>query len=143
MQVARGLHAAALLPDGRVLISGGDGNDPAAPPLETEIFDPATGRFSSAGNLMTARDSHSAVTLTDGRILVVGGEVPPTVAGSAGVGISGSEIFDPATGRWTEGPLINQGFHAATVTMLSNGKVLVFGGEDPGGSPRANAALFE
>ncbi|HEY6807726.1 MAG TPA: kelch repeat-containing protein [Gemmatimonadales bacterium] len=143
MEVARGLHAAALLPDGRVLISGGDGNDPAAPPLGAEIFDPATGRFSSAGNLLTPRDSHTAVTLTDGRVLVAGGEVPPLVAGSAGVGVPGTEIFDPAAGRWTEGPTIDRDFLAATVTMLSNGKVLVFGGEDRAGFPRANAALFE
>ena len=54
-----------------------------------------------------------------------------------------TEIFDPATGRWTEGPMINRGFYAATVTMLGNGKVLVFGGEDPGGFPGANAAVFE
>lgn len=143
MQFARGLHAAALLPDGRVLISGGDGNDPAAPPLGTEIFDPATGRFSSAGNLAAPRDSHTALTLTDGRVLVAGGEVPPLLAGGASVGIAGTEIFDPATGRWTGGPMIDAGFSAATVTMLSNGKVLVFGGEDRGGFPRANAALFE
>src|SRR5207237_5959675 len=48
MSAARGNHAAALLPDGRVFISGGDGKNPAAPPLGTEIFDPATGQFSAA-----------------------------------------------------------------------------------------------
>ena len=143
MSSARGNHAAALLPDGRVLISGGDGNDPAAPPLGTEIFDPASGQFSSAGDLQAARDSHSALTLTDGRILVIGGEVPPELAGRVGVGVSATEIFDPTTGRWSAGPALGPSFYAATVTMLSNGKVLVFGGQDAGGSPQAAAALFE
>jgi len=143
MSAARGDHAAALLPDGRVLISGGDGNDPAAPPLTTELFDPATGQFSSAGDLQAPRDSHSAVTLADGRVLVIGGEVPPELVGMVGVGVSATEVFDPATGRWSTGPALDPAFYAATVTMLSNGKVLVFGGQDAVGSPQAAAALFE
>ena len=143
MSSASGNHAAALLPDGRVLISGGDGNDPAAPPLGTEIFDPVSGQFSSAGDLQAPRDSHSAVTLTDGRVLVIGGEVPPELAGRVGVGVSATEIFDPAIGRWSAGPVLDPAFYTATVTMLSNGKVLVFGGQDAGGSPQAAAALFE
>jgi Galactose oxidase, central domain len=140
---ARGLHAAALLPDGRVLLTGGDGNDPGHPPLSTEIYDPATGQFSPAGDLQAARDSHAAVALTDGRVLVIGGEVPPGVAGSVGVGVLSTEIFDPATGRWSAGPVLDPAFYAATVTLLANGKVLVFGGEDPGGFPQSAAALFE
>jgi len=143
MSSARGNHAAALLPDGRVLISGGDGNDPAAPPLGTEIFDPMSGQFGSAGGLQAPRDSHSAVTLTDGRVLVIGGEVPPELAGRVGVGVSATEIFDPATGRWSAAPALDPAFDAATVTMLSNGKVLIFGGQDAGGTPQAAAALFE
>jgi hypothetical protein len=143
MSAARGNHAAAMLPDGRALISGGDGNDPAAPPLGTEIFDPVSGQFSSAGDFQAPRDSHSAVTLTDGRVLVIGGEVPPELAGRVGAGVSVTEIFDPATRRWNTGPTLNPAFYAATVTMLSNGKVLVFGGQDEGGAPQAAAALFE
>lgn len=143
MSAARGGHAAALLTDGRVLISGGDGNDPTPAPLGTEIFDPATGQFSAGGDLQTPRDSHSAVTLTDGRVLLIGGEVPPTVAGRVGVGVPSTEIYDPATGRWTAGPTLDPAFYSSTVTMLSNGKVLIFGGEDTGGAPQSAAALFE
>ena len=143
MSAARRNHAAALLPDGRVLISGGDGNDPAAPPLGTEIFDPATGQFSPGGNLQAPRDSHSAVSLTDGRVLVIGGEVPPALAGRADVGVRTTEIFDPATGRWSAGPMLDPAFSTATVTLLSTGKVLIFGGQDAGGWPQAAAALFE
>jgi len=143
MAAARGGHAAALLADGRVLISGGDGNDPAVPLLATEIFDPATGRFTSGGDLQAARDSHSAVTLTDGRVLLIGGEVPPPLVGRAGVGVPGTELFDPATGRWSAGPKLDPAFSAATVTMLANGKVLVFGGEDTAGFPQSAVAVFE
>jgi hypothetical protein len=143
MATGRGSHAAALLPDGRVLISGGDGNDSDPNPLGTEIYDPATGQFSRGGNLMAARDTHSAVTLADGRVLVIGGEVPPSLAGRVGIGVPSTEIFDPVTSRWSPGPALSPAFFAATVTMLSNGKVLVFGGEDHSGSPQSAAALFE
>jgi len=39
--------------------------------------------------------------------------------------------------------MLSRAFFAATVTMLSNGKVLVFGGQDAGGFPQPAAALFE
>jgi Galactose oxidase, central domain len=143
MKVARGLHAAALLSDGRVLISGGNGNDPDGSPLNTEIYDPVTGQFSPGGDLRTARDSHAAVALTDGRVLVIGGELPPALSGFVGAGVPTTEIFDPATGQWSEGPALEPAFFAATVTMLANGKVLVFGGQDVSGFPQAAAALFE
>ncbi|TMA73083.1 MAG: hypothetical protein E6J67_17315 [Deltaproteobacteria bacterium] len=44
---------------------------------------------------------------------------------------------------WTTGPTLDPAFFSATVTMLGNGKVLVFGGEDAGGLPQSAAALFE
>jgi hypothetical protein len=143
MKLPRGGHAAALLFDGRVLISGGNGNDPDLGPVITEIFDPATGEFTPSGDLQAPRDSHSAVTLTDGRVLVIGGEAVPQLAGRVGVGVRSTEIFDPAQGRWSAGPTLDAAFYQATVTMLRSGKVLIFGGQDAGGFPQAAVALFE
>jgi hypothetical protein len=135
MAAARAAHAAALLPDGRVLVAGGSAE--VSPPLGTEIYDPSTGSFSSAGDLATARSGHSAVRLTDGRVLIVGGIAPD------GTAVASTEIYDPATGRWTSGPTMDAAFDRASVTLMDNGKVLIFGGEDRGGSPRPDAALFE
>jgi len=138
LAIARGLHAAALLPDGRVLIAGGFGNTGAPPVLSTEIFDPATGRFTSAGDLEAARFSFSAVPLTDGRVLVAGGKDPFT-----GLALSRTEIFDPVASRWSAGPPLPADAFDATITLLTNGKMLVFGGEDPSGFPQPFATLFE
>ena len=135
---ARGSHAAALLTDGRVLVTGGAGNDPAAPPLGTEIYDPSTGEFSPAGDLLIPRQSHAAVALTDGRVLVVGGADP-----SSRAAIPATEIFDPAANLWSVGPALNAAWSGSTVTLLRGGKVLVFGGRTPDGGPVSTVLLFE
>jgi len=63
---------ATLLPDGKVLIAGGQlpgGNGSRG----TDLYDPATGTFSAAGNMTTGRHSHTAILLPDGRVLIAGG----------------------------------------------------------------------
>jgi len=73
-------HTATVLPDGRVLILGGEGivdivwnrgyrDFPGA-----ELWDPITATFSAAASLVESRADHSAILLADGRVLVLGGE---------------------------------------------------------------------
>src|SRR6478735_10094984 len=58
LKAARFHHTATLLPDGRVLVVGGEqGHEPLA---SAELYDPATGTWSDTGSLKTARDSHTA-----------------------------------------------------------------------------------
>jgi Kelch motif len=78
MGVARLGPAAAPLPDGRVLVAGGDVNDGKS----AEVFNPATAGFSSAGigSLGTARELPGAARLPDGRVLVAGGASPDYLA---------------------------------------------------------------
>jgi len=72
MMAARADHTATLLPDGRVLITGGMVENGVF--LESmEIFDPKTGRFSQAGNMASKRVGHSATLLPNGKILIAGG----------------------------------------------------------------------
>ena len=58
-------HSATLLPDGAVLIAGGDAS--------AELYDPATGTFAFAGRMTRARTDHTATLLTDGTVLIAGG----------------------------------------------------------------------
>ena len=91
--------------------TGGRRLDDVAPPLigtalaTAEIFDPATGRWSSTGSMRFARAGAAATTLSDGRVLVVGpsssyndapGEVTMDVRA-----FGTSEVYDPGTGRFT------------------------------------------
>ena len=100
--------------------------------------DPA-GTFSPAGDLRVARGQHAAVLLNDGRVLVIGG----TDSARPFVGIQTTEIYDPATNNWSLGPVLQPAFIGSTVTLLGNGKVLVFGGETPQEDPVSTVMLFE
>src|SRR5438445_9599557 len=62
-------HSETLLPDGRVLRSGGEGTEAAA-----TILDPRTGATTPAGRLQTPRSWHTATVLPDGTVLIVGGQ---------------------------------------------------------------------
>ena len=140
--VARALHQATLLPDGRVLLSGGFGLPPAAnapDASQSEIYDPVSGHFSPAGALRAGRMLHSAVSLTDGRVLVVGGIGTFGARGS----VSLTEIYDPANATWTPGPTLQPAWISPSVTLLANGKVLIHGGENTAGFPEPTTFLFE
>lgn len=129
---ARALHSAMLLPDGRVLVTGGtiDGSNATS---TAEIYDTSTGQFVPAGEMQVARASHSAVLLTDGRVLVLGGETASTA----------TDLYHPGAGLWSAGPVLQPAWVASTVTLLATGKVLVFGGEDGQGFPVRTVMLFE
>ncbi len=100
MTVPRANSTATLLPDGRVLIVGGEQSGPAA-----ELYNPATGTFqASSANIVGP-----LVVLNNGLVLD---------AGTA-------QLYDPKTDSTTSTGhlLVDQGILAASV--LANGKALV------------------
>jgi hypothetical protein len=71
-------HAATLLSDGRVLVTGGyeyEGTRRSHP--APEVWDPVSRTFSVAPALAAERAGHTATLLDDGRVLLVGGVAPP------------------------------------------------------------------
>jgi hypothetical protein len=133
---------ATLLADGRVLIAGGFGCltkacNPEPPRREegalksAEIYDPATGKFTSAGQM--ALSYGTAAGLPDGRVLLLGGgEVA---------------AFDPETRQFARiGSLLND-LYVAAATPIIGGRVLVVGymGQELGPSHLgiAKAELFD
>lgn len=67
----RSEHTATLLPDGHVLVTGGEGGDGVL--KSSEVYDPATTTWKRTANLTLARKAHSASLLSTGQVLVVGG----------------------------------------------------------------------
>lgn len=119
MSVARYKQGAALLPDGKVIVLGGQAGGSYGERLtSTEIFDPSKLKFQRGPEMKLPRYklSNSVTRLRDGRILVGGGADQP-------------EIYDPVANTFTlvTGPQLD-GFLFSTATTLANGKVLLVNG---------------
>jgi Ca2+-binding RTX toxin-like protein len=146
MSVPREGVAAAPLPDGRVLVAGGRNYDDGRHYLSSaEVFDPATGTFSSAGigSMSVPRYGAAAAPLPDGRVLVTGGYYLDSGDGSKHY-LSSAEIFDPATGTFSSagvGSMITARLLPAAAP-LPDGRVLVAGGAGSDGSA-ASAEVFD
>jgi N-acetylneuraminic acid mutarotase len=120
MMTARAGHKATFLPNGKVLVAGGNNDDAAC-----ELYDPASGTWSFTGSLIARRwYGHSLTSLADGNALLTGGFVRGTILPSvAGNG----ELYDASSATWVDtGNGAGGGDH--TATLLPNGKVLVAGG---------------
>lgn len=129
--ITRDLHTATLLPDGTVLLAGGEigwaGNFPVLAD-DAEIYDPATGTSSPAGKMVAQREDHVATLLPDGRVLITGGFA--WTGGISPTALASAEIYDPATRTFASAGNMttSRGFH--TATLLRTGKVLIVGGDN-------------
>lgn len=108
-----------LLKNGKVLVVGAS---------RAELYDPTTNRFSITGSMTVPRTKFGAALLPDGRVLIAGGQI----GGSWGERVSSTEIYDPETGRFSQGPELKlKRFKLAkAVVPLKNGRILVGGGAD-------------
>jgi hypothetical protein len=100
MATGRSYHTATLLPDGTVLIAGGEGKPSSNPTAATsaEIFDAATGAFSRTGDMTDGHIAHTATLLLDGRVLLTGGYTPDLKSASAELYIPSILVPIPVVG---------------------------------------------
>src|SRR5207302_1522559 len=127
LAVPRAGHAATVLADGRVLITGG--RDSAGIIVATaEVFDPANQTSIAIGMLNTARIDHTATLLANGRVLIAGGT-------SSSGALTSAEIFDPANpgaGFRVLSATMGAARTRHTATRLHNGTLLIAGGDATG-----------
>ncbi len=126
MTTARADHTATLLPNGKVLIAGGQG-DGFQDLASAELYDPSTRTFAPTGSMIMPRYAHSATLLADGRVLIAGGRQD----GIRGTSVFTAEIYDPSTGAFTAtGDLTSIGGEVYAIpggvtTLLPDGRVFV------------------
>nr|WP_281292436.1 RHS repeat-associated core domain-containing protein [Terriglobus albidus] len=120
-------QSSTLLPDGRLLLTGGTEGENAV--SSAFIEDPITGGVTQLPTgLLKARYGHTETVLPNGTVLILGG------LGSDRTILVDAEIFDPATLTFhpigTSG-LAPRAFH--TTTLLTDGRVLIAGGVSESG----------
>ena len=132
---ARNGAAAAVLANGRVLVTGGRTSSGVT--SSAELFDVSTGLASPLPDMPTPRANHTATTLADGRVLVAGG----ITQDAAPIATAAADIFDPFTQTWTTVWMsAARGHH--TASPLPDGRVLVAGG-DSFDVPTSSVEIFD
>ena len=117
---------ALLLNDGRVLVSGGTGEYGES--LSTiEIYDPAKRTsvvVKPPADIQKLPTNATVVLLADGRVLIAGGSYNDLNSTS-----NVTLIFDPASGGFSNGPLMAKPRQGASAALLDDGRVLIVGGD--------------
>ncbi|MBW2734061.1 MAG: SUMF1/EgtB/PvdO family nonheme iron enzyme [Deltaproteobacteria bacterium] len=131
-------HSAVVLADGRVLVAGGYD---VGSTDSTEIYDPATGEWTEQGPLKISRSGHVLATLKTGKVLATGGYADWVAEGDYYQ--SSAELFDPATGTWSDLPSQPTPRHMPFWALLNDGKLLVAGGAEEGTSSLHSAMLYD
>ncbi|MGW3417461.1 DUF6603 domain-containing protein [Streptomyces phaeochromogenes] len=128
---ARTGHQATALPDGRVLVTGGD---PVVAPDGTldphslvgaELYDPKTGVWTAAASMPGGgRSGHRNLLLRSGVVLVIGGTGAPELT----AGYRSVVAYNPKKDTWTTIGGLGLGRFALGAVELADDRVLVAGG---------------
>jgi hypothetical protein len=86
--------------------------------------------------MTSTRFNFPALLLRDGSVLAIAGN-------HIGNGpVATGDVYDPVTGTWTETSRLRAGRALAAATPLSDGDVLVCGGEGPNAAGLNSAEIF-
>ncbi|MCX5789646.1 MAG: SPOR domain-containing protein, partial [Elusimicrobia bacterium] len=120
MRKARAFHAATPLDDGKVLVTGGEGEGLRAL-SSVEIYLPREGTWVGADPMDAVRAFHTATKVPNGKVVVTGGNSPrgPVLT---------MELYDPRDGTWTAAGELPAARYRHTASMLPDGGLLLVGG---------------
>ncbi len=133
LKKARIYHTASLLPDGRVLVVGGQGriNKTTLGALNSiEIFDLVTKTVSPSTFLLsTPRLLHTVTTLQSGNILIAGGFTnQDSKLFGLGPATDTAELIDTKNLSIKQIGKLSKAVGGHSATLLTNGQVLIIGG---------------
>ncbi|MGI8425205.1 MAG: kelch repeat-containing protein, partial [Actinomycetota bacterium] len=132
--------AAALGPDGRIYLMGGEGPDNKVS-SRTFVYDPSSNKWETGSSMPTARSGLGAVTGADGRIYALGGKgAPKKVEVYSAPGADGVTVVPPARickkeqapvfrpGTWTKVAPMRKARYGAAAATAPDGRLYVIGG---------------
>ena len=129
LNTSRYLHSATVLETGQILVAGGV-NCPSAGSCtylnSAEIYNPASSSFTNTGAMAQTR-SAPAVLLNNGNVLIAGGYTCDTSGNCSS--LSSAEIYSPSAGSFSSAGNMTVARSGQTMTLLSNGTVLIAGGQ--------------
>jgi N-acetylneuraminic acid mutarotase len=140
----RANHAAALLNENAVIVSGGtSGESGDISVASSEVFDNRAATWTTVGAMGTPRTGHTATALEDGRVLVAGGE---TVRRGSRRSLTSAEVFEfglGASGEWRSGGDMVCPRSEQAAVLLADASVLVIAGDAafPGQAPMAQSCV--
>jgi len=121
------LPAAVLLTNGKVLIAGGNLNEFGGSNV-AELYDPATGVFSTTGQMTAGIDVWlAAALLPDGRVLISGESRVANCQNTPDGCLGTAELYDPFAGTFSS-PGYSQSEEGHAETLLPDGSILISGG---------------
>ncbi|MDX9924748.1 MAG: kelch repeat-containing protein [Ignavibacteriaceae bacterium] len=131
-----GGESITTLKDGRILVSGGyryptDIHDKYTVFDSCEIYDPVTGKWTTAASMNMPREQHNSVLLEDGTVLVAGGNSPNHTRTC--------EIYNPTNDTWVFTDSLNEARASSASILLPNGNVFISGG----GSNEKSCELYD
>jgi hypothetical protein len=117
--------------EGGALLLGGAASDGTAV-AQVERFDPVTGQLTTVGPVRArARPVEALLGMSPPHVIVIGGEVADGSSGMDGAGFI--EVLDAQRIERTDNPAMAR--IGLTATSLTDGRVIVIGGNPPGGAP--------
>lgn len=139
---ARTGHQATLLPDGKVLVTGGDpvvASDGTLDPhslASAELYNPVTGLWTAVAAMPGGgRSGHRCLLLRSGVVLLTGGSGAPELT----TGYRSALVYQPGDDVWTTVAGLTLGRFGHAMTELADDRVLVAAGAagpttDPAGT---------
>ena len=118
-------HRSTLLPDGRVLVTGGTTvveGDLLGPETTAEIYDPILNKWSLIATDLLARKDHSALLMPGGKVILIGG------GDLIGAGVLAIESYDIENNEWSVISNLPEGRNLLTATPLRDGSIMIIGG---------------
>ncbi len=119
-------HESVTLPNGKVLVMGGQTTDQLFQPVvysSCELFDPANEQWSPVAAMNVARRNFASVLTPEGKVLVMGG------SDASDNPLASVERYDPVTNTWTLLGSLNEARQDIDAIVIRDSIVIVVGHE--------------